>query len=504
MSPTYSCIIRAGEFGSNRPPPPSPALLAAACNLMPPLLRASGEPLAVSSCLPHGYELLPQISELSEAAPIQPGKMGSPTGQPITEAFLSAPANPNELPAALGAAGEWEEVRADGVYGLEFEDGEGESQGGDWNPPSPNFQAWPLSCDAHAASVFKTPVLDEPTVNVCTSRDREGEVGPIEGRKNTASIVQNGSLTADNNSKPDGFARSTASSTGTPCVEGSLGSSEATEPSSPGVRGDFDPLSPRAGVSKIRRETQGDDDDDDDDDYDNKEKEKEQKREREFEKEADRTPPGVIQGTGDAILGRASVAPAGTRYGLDNGPQISRTAEGLLAKLRGAIRSRVRTIPYPASRVAACTETPYGSTTTMQPRNATAVHLSAPQSRGGRGQSEPGGDSGTMKTSLGGIEEAVIGEEDGDRRAGGAVGGLVDAAGGVDRCAGGLQGSRDGDAEEAVAASPVVARVGVLFSGGLDSVVLAAMLAETGGEGGGGPAVPKGEAIDLINVCFDR
>lgn len=52
--------------------------------------------------------------------------------------------------------------------------------------------------------------------------------------------------------------------------------------------------------------------------------------------------------------------------------------------------------------------------------------------------------------------------------------------------------------------APVSARVGVLFSGGLDSVVVAAMLAEGGGEGRGGPAVPEGEAIDLINVCFDR
>ncbi|CAN0040905.1 unnamed protein product, partial [Discosporangium mesarthrocarpum] len=47
------------------------------------------------------------------------------------------------------------------------------------------------------------------------------------------------------------------------------------------------------------------------------------------------------------------------------------------------------------------------------------------------------------------------------------------------------------------------ARVGVLFSGGLDSVVLAALLAEVGGDGSEGPAVPPGEAIDLINVCFD-
>lgn len=45
------------------------------------------------------------------------------------------------------------------------------------------------------------------------------------------------------------------------------------------------------------------------------------------------------------------------------------------------------------------------------------------------------------------------------------------------------------------------ARVGVLFSGGLDSVVLAAMLAYRGAEEGS--VVPEGEPIDLINVCFD-
>lgn len=81
----------------------------------------------------------------------------------------------------------------------------------------------------------------------------------------------------------------------------------------------------------------------------------------------------------------------------------------------------------------------------------------------------------------------------------------MDIEGGAGSRTGGLQGScGGGDAAGGVAESPVVARVGVLFSGGLDSVVLAAMLAEAGGEGERGPAVPEGEAIDLINVCFDR
>lgn len=48
------------------------------------------------------------------------------------------------------------------------------------------------------------------------------------------------------------------------------------------------------------------------------------------------------------------------------------------------------------------------------------------------------------------------------------------------------------------------ARVGILFSGGLDSVVLAALLAEAGGREGRGSPIPPGEPIDLINVCFDR
>lgn len=62
----------------------------------------------------------------------------------------------------------------------------------------------------------------------------------------------------------------------------------------------------------------------------------------------------------------------------------------------------------------------------------------------------------------------------------------------------------DSDKMEPMSDGPVVARVGVLFSGGLDSVVLAAMLAERWGGTERAPTVPEGEAIDLINVCFDR
>ncbi|CAM9361722.1 unnamed protein product [Chrysoparadoxa australica] len=59
------------------------------------------------------------------------------------------------------------------------------------------------------------------------------------------------------------------------------------------------------------------------------------------------------------------------------------------------------------------------------------------------------------------------------------------------------------------------ARIGVLFSGGLDCVVLAALLAEDGTAGKreegthgaaaqGEPLLPYGTAIDLLNVCFDK
>lgn len=74
------------------------------------------------------------------------------------------------------------------------------------------------------------------------------------------------------------------------------------------------------------------------------------------------------------------------------------------------------------------------------------------------------------------------------------------------RIGAGLEGAQfmSGRSHSNGRSAPVPARVGVLFSGGLDSVVLAAMLAEGGGDGDGGPAVPEGEAIDLINVCFDR
>lgn len=74
------------------------------------------------------------------------------------------------------------------------------------------------------------------------------------------------------------------------------------------------------------------------------------------------------------------------------------------------------------------------------------------------------------------------------------------------RIGGGLEGAQfmPGISHSVGGSAAVPARVGVLFSGGLDSVVLAAMLAEGGGDGDGGPAVPEGEAIDLVNVCFDR
>lgn len=446
--------------------------------------------------MPQGYQLLPQGSELSEAAITEPETTVLPTGQPLTEPLISGPPITEPLdsspanhdtppPANSAAAGKWEEVRADGVYRLEFKGEEVESVRGDWNPPSPQFQAWPLSCYTGTASFLKPPGLDEPTANASNSSDREGLVEPFQGRNETTSIVRDAPPAADSKPKPDGCAPFSASSTGTPVVEASVASSEVGELSSPGIRSGPALLRKCAGVFKTRR-----DDDDDSSNTEEEEDEEEGKGGRKVEKKMDekdwrrqrfgegRTPVNVVQGTGDAVLGMACVAAEGKRDGpAANGPLISEAAEGLLVKLRSAISHRVRTIPYPTSQIAGV----------------------------GQGHTDRSGVEGARKTGLGGVREAVVGDGEGDKQPETTVGGLVNPEGGVDGLFGGLQGSCGGSVDGAVVASPAaVARVGVLFSGGLDSVVLAVMLAEAGEGAGRGPAVPEGEAIDLINVCFDR
>lgn len=189
------------------------------------------------------------------------------------------------------------------------------------------------------------------------------------------------------------------------------------------------------------------------------------------------------------------------------GHTLPAAAAGLLAKLRDSIQRRVRTVPYSA----VASEDSCEVETTEDP-------LCGKESVDGGTASRTRG----LESRVQGAEEAPHpGTEDEDKRTrmaaavGGGARGVVDS--GIQHDA-----ATDDDADDdhgtfnrlrvdgapsvatpAASAAPVAtARVGVLFSGGLDSVVLAAMLAENGG--GRGPTVPKGEAIDLINVCFDR
>lgn len=185
---------------------------------------------------------------------------------------------------------------------------------------------------------------------------------------------------------------------------------------------------------------------------------------------------------------------------------IRPAAAGLLARLRDSIHRRVRTVPY--------------STTTPTPPPGDSMH----RRRRRRRESGDGDGSGTARSTTLDSQDGHEEEEGEEAAQPEAEGGGGSRAAAVGRQRGGDSALKDAAATAAPAAdteisegsqgvgapegtasraAPVVAsRVGVLFSGGLDSVVLAAMLAEEGG--GRRPAVPKGEAIDLINVCFDR
>ncbi|CBJ28319.1 conserved unknown protein [Ectocarpus siliculosus] len=165
------------------------------------------------------------------------------------------------------------------------------------------------------------------------------------------------------------------------------------------------------------------------------------------------------------------------------GSAASAAAAGLLERLRDSIRRRVCTIPHPASH------------------------------RFDRRRRAASGDDGREEAKPQGFREFAESEKTGPGNglanalhAEGAAASATDTrpqrARNDDAAGGAAATASRGSPAAAAAAAAAAARVGILFSGGLDSVVLAALLAEEGAEGRG-PAVPKGEAIDLINVCFD-
>ncbi|CAN0330863.1 unnamed protein product [Ectocarpus sp. 12 AP-2014] len=213
------------------------------------------------------------------------------------------------------------------------------------------------------------------------------------------------------------------------------------------------------------------------------------------------TPPGQRQRTtGDDDVGVSAgdegskVEAVGTEreeggprlgtWGSDDGggSAASAAAPGLLERLRDSIRRRVCTIPHPASR---CFD---------------------------RRRRAASGDGGREEAKPQGFQEFAESEKPGPGNGLGNALHAEDAAASAtdtrpqrvrhDGAAGGAAATASRGSPPAAAAAAAAARVGILFSGGLDSVVLAALLAEEGAEGRG-PAVPKGEAIDLINVCFD-
>ena len=156
-----------------------------------------------------------------------------------------------------------------------------------------------------------------------------------------------------------------------------------------------------------------------------------------------------------------------TSRGVTERGKMSLAAMRLLARLRDSVDRRVRTIPPSETRSRAG-----GICVSREGEKDLSV-----DSMPARGGSRAGEKTETEDVNL-------------SERSGFDDGGGIHSAG------------QSSAADEDPVGLP--ARVGVLFSGGLDSVVLAALLAEAGGREGRGPTVQPGEAIDLINVCFDR
>ncbi|CAM9435194.1 unnamed protein product, partial [Sphacelaria rigidula] len=178
-----------------------------------------------------------------------------------------------------------------------------------------------------------------------------------------------------------------------------------------------------------------------------------------------------------------------------DGVEVSPAYVGLLEKLRESIRSRVRTIPQPSSH--AVNQEVRASSGVGQRESAASEgknldHFSKnqftdiPESLISD-RAESASLEGNVSWNSDAHEESFKGDRVHQQAKPLAAGSVTETSG----------EHNDGELD---AGDNIPARVGVLFSGGLDSVVVAAMLAE---EGAGPAAVPRGEAIDLINVCFD-
>ncbi|CAM9789093.1 unnamed protein product [Scytosiphon promiscuus] len=354
--------------------------------------RSPSEPMVVLSCLP-----LPGSGTDSD----EPAPSASPRSSTPATTATGAQRSPSDQPQINpktmanfdhGAdSGDWEEIRADGVYVLRVDgaaakgqagSGAGESGGG--TPPQAQLLPWRV---LGVNGGLRGP----PVAN--------GASGPGSGQ----------------HQRPAADESSTAG-----------GKKEPSETGSGGGEG-----GPAAEAAEVRRE-----------------------------REAGRSPKSTGTGT-----------------------RMSAAAAGLFARLRKSIRRRPGGSRGILGREQDDTEEANKGDGVNENRHGTQ------QARPEDGVSD--GDAGGPPSG-----EAPAGDTTG-------IDAHAEASSPSDGCSRPSRRTRSGLTEPTIdpAATPTdrtpvpipAARVGVLFSGGLDSVVLAAA----------GPAVPKGEAIDLINVCFD-
>lgn len=419
--------------------------------------------MVVLSCLPEGIQHSASVNAGTPAP--QPLKLGM-------EAALQRTANPTAV--THGTTDEWEEVRADGIYSLNLEKAkEGLSVGG-WNAPSPRLHTWrPISWAVGVATVVGQSIVE------CSSQSQSRRQQRSFSEDSTLRVVVGDQLAGSAKQNPAGHTRLKNLSSGMSCATGCP--RDETDKLLSSVHPGRLSSSPCLQISTAEEEGElkGGKQEDEQEQVEGEEGQEERDM-RGGEEEID-----LRSGSNEAEKERKVSAKMGCVSAREQAVPcdevlLSPAAAGLLSKLRGSIYRRISNIPY--------FNAPRGLGVERGGR-----HLLATSDSNVKRTAEESQHTG----------EAAPETEPGDSPTQTTMRGAPGLDGGTENDTSSLQFSH-GDTGVTVEVVPIPARVGVLFSGGLDSVVLAAMLAEGGNEGGKGSAVPEGEAIDLVNVCFDR